>query len=90
MQYQKGGRGKKAPYSTKVVRVPEPILSEVEKLVTAFYSGELEVEDRLIDLDEAMNEAREILLKNQISKRTTKVCFEKLLQVIYGHSSIKL
>jgi hypothetical protein len=28
----KGGRGKKAPYHTKLMRVPEPIAAQVEAL----------------------------------------------------------
>jgi hypothetical protein len=32
MRQQKGGRGKKAPYGTKLMRVPEPIANQVENL----------------------------------------------------------
>jgi hypothetical protein len=32
MSQQKGGRGKKAPYETKLMRVPEPIANQVENL----------------------------------------------------------
>ena len=28
-----GGRGKKAPYETVVIRVPTPLVSEVQKIV---------------------------------------------------------
>ena len=35
--YRKGGRCKKANYSTVVMRVPEPIKSEVAKLVEKFH-----------------------------------------------------
>jgi hypothetical protein len=88
----KGGRGIKAPYKSKVVRVPEPVLGEVEKLVNSFYDqegGEGE-EQRLIQVNEAILRAKEILAQNQISKRPTKHCIEKLLQALYGDESIKL
>jgi len=32
MSQQKGGRGKKAPYETKLMRVPEPVARQVEDL----------------------------------------------------------
>jgi hypothetical protein len=32
-----GGRGKKVPYGSSVVRVPEPIKADVEKLIDCFY-----------------------------------------------------
>jgi hypothetical protein len=32
MSQQRGGRGKKAPYETKLMRVPEPIANQVENL----------------------------------------------------------
>jgi hypothetical protein len=33
MPKPKGGRGKSAPYSTRQVRIPEPIISQVDELV---------------------------------------------------------
>lgn len=92
MHVYKGGRGVKAPYKSKVVRVPEPILGEVERLIECFYSqipNSVE-NNRLIQADEAVFRAREILTKNQTSKRSTKVCLEKLLQSLYGDKSINL
>lgn len=86
MEVQKGGRGKKAPYSTKVVRVPEPVLSEVEKLVTSFYSVETRLEDIPVNLPEAIEKAREILLL----KKSARVSLEKLLQVLYNDKTVKL
>lgn len=37
MGYPVGGRGKKVPYSSSVVRVPDPVKSKVEKIIEAFY-----------------------------------------------------
>jgi thiamine phosphate synthase YjbQ (UPF0047 family) len=31
-----GGRGKKAPYKTSVVRVPVPVLEQVEKIIQEY------------------------------------------------------
>lgn len=36
MTYSKGGRGKQAPYETKIVRVPEPITPIVEVFKKVF------------------------------------------------------
>jgi hypothetical protein len=36
----KGGRGKKAPYATKLMRVPEPIAAQVDALGLQ-YQGQL-------------------------------------------------
>lgn len=37
-----GGRGKKAPYDTVMVRTPLPIKADVEALISAFRSGTVE------------------------------------------------
>lgn len=36
MPKPKGGRGKAAPYTTKQVRVPEPIISQVDQLINLY------------------------------------------------------
>ncbi|MDZ7960770.1 MAG: J domain-containing protein [Aulosira sp. DedQUE10] len=38
MTKNKGGKGKKAPYKTTVIRVPDPIRGRVEELITEFHS----------------------------------------------------
>ena len=91
MNKHKGGRGVKAPYSSKVLRIPEPILEDVDRLLDNFYSGEDNpLKNYSLDSTEATNQAKEILEQNKISKRSTKVCLEKLLQVIYADMSISL
>ncbi|MEA5619738.1 hypothetical protein VB711_18095 [Cronbergia sp. UHCC 0137] len=37
MAKPKGGRGKSAPYTTRQVRVPEPIISQVDKLIELYH-----------------------------------------------------
>ena len=87
----KGGRGVKAPYVSKVLRIPEPILDDVERLLENFYSGSDDpLKDYSLDSTAATQQAREILERNKVSKRSTKHCLEKLLQVIYADISITL
>ena len=91
MDKHKGGRGNKAPYTSKVLRIPEPILDDVNKLLDEFYNGvECPLKNYSLDTTLATEQARKILAKNIVGKRSTKYCIEKLLQVIYADSSIKL
>lgn len=87
MPINKGGRGKKADYETKVIRVPLPIVDEVETLIQCF-------RDDLLDkpfsdarsLDEAIVIASNILK----SKKSAKESIKKLLQVLYQVDNINL
>lgn len=99
MPINKGGRGKKSPYTTKVVRIPDPILERVEKLVNEFYlneksTGEIPVLENHKEIEhnteKSINHALDILAQNKVSKKSTKYCLEKLLQVLYDDDSIKL
>lgn len=79
-----GGRGKKANYDTKVIRVPLPVVDEVESLIADFRNGnEEQISDKKQDtltLDEALEAARKVLK----SKKSASVSVKKLLQVLYG------
>ena len=87
----RGGRGNKVPWKSKVLRVPEPILEQVEGIIEDFYSPSNSVEKKgLIKPDQAVLIAKEILVKNQTSKKSTKTCLEKLLQELYEDKSIIL
>ena len=45
-----GGRGKKAPYQTIIIRIPIDLKPEIDELVDRFRSGSLEIEiDKNID-----------------------------------------
>lgn len=91
MSKYKGGRGLKAPYESKTVRVPLPILDDVNRLLDNFYSGiDNPLKNYSLDSTVAIEQAREILEHNKIGKRSTKHCLEKLLQTIYADISIKL
>jgi hypothetical protein len=92
-----GGRGKKAPYETAVIRVPVPLVSKVEKLIDDYRNltikGEESESDKypklpaastLTTYSEALEEAKKILTVNTKSKKSTADCMAKLLQVLYG------
>jgi hypothetical protein len=99
MPINKGGRGKKSPYTTKVVRIPDPLLQRVEELVNDFYSQEKSTDDKSVlenhielnqNIEASKNYALDILAQNKVSKKSTKYCLEKLLQVLCNDDSIKL
>lgn len=92
-----GGRGKKAPYETAVIRVPVPLVPKVEKLIDDYRNltikGEESESDKypklpaastLTTYSEALEEAKKILTANTKSKKSTADCIAKLLQVLYG------
>ena len=99
MAYTKGGRGKKAPYSTEIVRVPSPIRGIVDKLIEGFRekveSGEIKDYEDSQELASDLTgekpvttiskeEAIESAKRILRGKKSKKQGFEKLLQVIYG------
>lgn len=90
MPINKGGRGKRSPYATKVVRIPDPLLERVEELVSDFYENEKITGDQSVIKKDSIKHASDILAQNKISKKSTKYCMEKLLQVLYNDDSIKL
>jgi hypothetical protein len=71
----KGGRGKKAPYSTNLCRVPEPIKESVERFAAAYrilaFDGDLKscrnlinsVDDATASLGEAEDEIKRLKLE---------------------------
>lgn len=80
----KGGRGKKAPYSSVTVRVPEELKAKVEELVEAyrqFILEGIEVEpEGTVSIGEAKAIAKELLA----SRSTRKDIAVKLITSIYG------
>lgn len=88
-----GGRGKKAPYKTQIVRVPIPIVPKVEQIIDDYRNlvingeeSEFEKYPNLaacvtpISYSEALQRAKEIVK----SKRSASESLAKLLQVLYG------
>jgi hypothetical protein len=74
-----GGRGKKAGYETKLMRVPLPVVSVVEKIVDDFRDGS-ENETKQLSFDEALQAAKKIMKK----KKSARQSLVNLLQDIYG------
>ena len=85
-----GGKGKKAPYDTRVVRVPVPILPLVEWVIDRFYV-ELELDKPVtedskqtwgichVEKGEAVSLATELVSQ----KKSASFTVSKLLQVLY-------
>lgn len=76
-----GGRGKKAPYKTTHVRVPEPLKPQVESLIEQFhnaYSGED------INLVTGLHEATVIAQAIIAQKKSARISLQKLLTALYG------
>jgi hypothetical protein len=73
-----GGRGKKAGYETKLIRVPLPVVPGVEKAIEEFRMGNGEQE--ILSYEEAIEAARKIMR----SKKSASESLLKLLQVIYS------
>lgn len=75
-----GGRGKKAPYDTVVIRIPQPIVNQVNLLVDDFRQNfPASLLQKVITKELAIEEAKKILK----SKKSAKQSLVKLLQVLY-------
>jgi hypothetical protein len=74
-----GGRGKKAGYETKLMRVPLPVVPAIEKIVDDFRDGN-ENETKQLSFDEALQAAKKIMKK----KKSARQSLLNLLQDIYG------
>lgn len=97
----KGGRGKQAPYQTKTMRVPLPLVNQFEGQIEQFrdvaINGIADQDDPCSALSDRMgfnkvtrNEAikkAKLILK---SKKSARISMTKLLQVIYNDDSIEL
>ena len=88
----KGGRGKKAPYTTSVVRVPSKLVPHIEEMIEEYIellegTGEDPVDHYnaespyrcSINYGDAIIAARKILAQ----KKSAKQSITKLLQVLY-------
>lgn len=79
MPVNKGGRGVKAPYETTHVRVPVPIKDKVQQIIDDYKNGSTSDDDELIDYQQALDLAKEILTQ----KKSAKISLQKLLTGIY-------
>jgi hypothetical protein len=96
-----GGRGKKQPYETKVIRVPSPLVPLIDWICDRFYEKKTSQlwPDDLTPLEafkalNLLNLARADIIKASkavlVSKKSARLSLEKLLQVIFGDESINL
>lgn len=83
-----GGRGKKAPYETVVIRVPKPIATRVEVLINQY--RDILTSDDAIDREQirsltlvSYTEASKILEEILKSKKSARQTGKKLLQVLF-------
>lgn len=87
MPINKGGRGKKSEYETKVIRVPLPVIGEVENMIEKFHQGFSDNDSTdSKSLDDAIAIATNILK----SKKSARESIKKLLQVLYSTDNINL
>ena len=88
-----GGRGKKAPYQTAVVRVPVELIPLIERLCEVYRDGiergiNLGTGNDLLLINKAqLEEQALILLKRKKSARAT---LDNLLQVIFSDLGLRL
>lgn len=86
-----GGRGQKAPYTTSIIRVPDPLVPTVEKLIEDYremiFNGTISSDqnsDRLgivkLSKDDVIKQSKRVLS----AKKSAKVSILKLLQLLYG------
>jgi hypothetical protein len=90
MDKPKGGRGKRAPYSTCIIRIPEALKRRVEILADDYISAalaEVELFDRkdanavtLVTYAEALQQSKQMLKGKKSASKTVA----KLLQLLYG------
>jgi hypothetical protein len=83
-----GGRGIKAPYQTRVVRVPEPVVEQIQAIIDAYRVGGEEATDKPVTGYNKPVTGYE-LIRDEIdewrkSAKVGKERLEKLLQLIYG------
>lgn len=88
-----GGRGRKAPYETALIRVPLPVYDQVEKIADDYRRSVIEGEDNNLDektkthsettsvnYSDALQRAKEIVKQ----RKSASESLAKLLQVLYG------
>lgn len=80
----KGGRGKKAPYSSVTVRVPEELKSKVEEIVEAYRQYILEGIETQVNSLLPIDDAKELAKKLLAGRSTRKDLAIKLITSIYG------
>lgn len=86
MTKPKGGRGYKAAYSSKTVRVPLPIADKVERLISDFHEGVSRGETLTQTYPEALTAAQNILH----GKKSARESLKRFLAVLYKKEDVEL
>lgn len=82
-----GGRGYKQPYSTKIVRIPEPLIPEVRRMIMEFHEEDRSQKlSKLPTLDEAIAESKKILK----SKKSARWSITALLKRLYKTDDVEV
>lgn len=96
-----GGRGHKVPYKSRTVRVPEPIVEQIQTICDTYREAALKgnlksIEDQErqkldepinpLTKDQAIHEAKKIIRQ----RKSPRISLEKLLNILYGDDKIKL
>lgn len=88
LKINQGGRGKKAPYETTVIRVPVLLKETVESLSNDYrLTGKVPSLEPIPVSQPSLTKEEAIALANQLLKSKkggAKYCLEKLLQVLYS------
>lgn len=84
MNKSKGGRGKKLPYNSVTVRIPENLKSQVENLVNDYRQFILDGIETNNDNIPSIDEIKELSKQLLKSRATRKDIVIKLVMSIYG------
>jgi hypothetical protein len=84
MNKSKGGRGKKLPYNSVTVRIPENLKSQVENLVNDYRQFILDGVETNNDNIPSINEIKQLSKQLLKSRATKKDIVIKLVMSIYG------
>ncbi len=83
-----GGRGKKAPYKTKIIRVLEPLKEEVQLLIDNYRSSLTVDKNHKNQNNQTILIAKEKLIKEMElilkKRRSAKVSFETLVNNLFS------
>lgn len=84
MAVPKGGRGKKAPYNTVVVRIPEDLEARVESMTEQYRKELIEgVKTNEGMTIKSLDEAKKLASQVISQKKNARISLAKLLQLLY-------
>ena len=90
MKTNPGGRGKSASYSTATVRVPEPLLAEVELLKQKFYANYVEHVHKPVTTLRKTSPIEELEFSREIYQKLKRGQINTVGELIARHSTGEL